>query len=173
MPACKTHPSWTGFTQNSTTIFLWWEMLGLYSHTNYLHPLHVHVFSNRCACLGMNVLNTCRRTSWSSRMFDLVEYSTFLITSLASCRHSLLRAGLNRLTSVTTRGDPGSLLSVDDIETTDWLTFGDSEVLSVLLNLTVKATNHLRTDSLALIILWSGSLPKVLLLLRGTCATKR
>ena len=52
-------------------------------------------------------------------MFDLVEYNTFLITSLASCRHSLLRAGLNRLTSVITRGDPGSLLSVDDIETTD------------------------------------------------------
>lgn len=171
MPACKTHPSWTGFTQNLTTIYFPLMGNARLVLTYKLHPLHV--FSNRCACLGMNVLNTCRRTSWSSRMFDLVEYNTFLITSLASCRHSLLRAGLNRLTSVTTRGDPGSLLSVDDIETTDWLTFGDSEVLSVLLNLTVKATNHLRTDSLALIILWSGSLPPVLLLLRGTCATKR
>ena len=70
-------------------------------------------------------------------------------------------------------GDPGSLPSVDDIDTIDWFTFGDSETLSVLLNLKVKATNHLRTESLALIILCSASLPALLLLFRGTCAAER
>ena len=52
-------------------------------------------------------------------MFALVEYNTLLITSLASCRYSLLRAGLNLLESATAKGEPGSLLSVDVIDTTD------------------------------------------------------
>lgn len=104
-------------------------------------------------------------------MFDLVEYKTFLITSLASCKYSLLRAGLNLLWSLTAPGEAGSLPSVEDIDTTDWLTFDDSEVLSLLLNLTVKATNHLRTDSLALFIRLSNSVLHALDLLRGTWAT--
>lgn len=134
---------------------------------------------NSISCQWFTVnckLHTWRRTSWRSRMLALVEYNTFLITSLASCKYSLLRAGLNLLGSVPAKGEPGSLLSVDDIDTTDWLTFDDSEALSVLLNLTVKATNHRRTDSLALVIKGvraSDSLSAVLDLLCGTCATVR
>lgn len=116
---------------------------------------------------------TCRRTSWSSLIFERVENNTFLITSLASCKYSLLRAGLNWLAPPVVGGEPGSLPSVDDIDTIDWFTFGDSETLSDLLNLKVKATNHLRTESLALIILCSASLPALLLLFRGTCAAER
>ena len=67
---------------------------------------------------------TCLKTSCRSRTFDLVEYSTFLITSLASSKVSLLRSGLTPTASLAP-GEPGSLLSVDDIDTTDWLTFGD------------------------------------------------
>ena len=52
-------------------------------------------------------------------MFDLVAYKTFLITSLASCKYSLLRPGLNLLWSLVAPGEGGSLPSVEDIDTTD------------------------------------------------------
>lgn len=101
-------------------------------------------------------------------MFALVEYKTFLITSLASCKYSLLRARLN----LTESGEPGSILSVDVDDTSDWLTANnDSEVLLLLLNLTVKATNHRKTESLALVIDILDSL--FLGLLQGTCAAKQ
>ena len=48
-------------------------------------------------------------------MFALVEYNTFLITSLASCKYSLLRARLN----LTGSGELGSILSVDVDDTSD------------------------------------------------------
>ena len=91
---------------------------------------------------------TCRRTSWSSLIFERVENNTFLITSLASCKYSLLRAGLNWMAPPDVGGEPGSLPSVDDIDTIDWFTFGDSETLSDLLNLKVKATNQFWGQSL-------------------------
>ena len=132
-------------------------------------------YSNECTHIYQYFffIYTWRKTSWRRRMFDLVEYKTFLITSLASCKYSLLRAGLNLLWSLAVPGEPGSLPSVEDIDTTDWLTGDDSEMLSLLLNLTVKATNHLRTDSLALFINVGNSLTPALDLLRGTWAAAK
>lgn len=101
-----------------------------------------------------------------------MEYNTFLITSLASSKDSLLRSGLTLAASLAP-GEPGSLLSVDDIDTTDWLTFGDMGVIWFLLNRTVKATNHLSTDSLALIILRSDSMSLTLRFARGVSATEK